>query len=84
MLKFLLKLWPAATPVVIYIIWRLLRRGKKGEAPLSRAESRLWIITLALSLVIAIICIVVTGVDGEQYKKPYERPDAKISAEKNE
>ena len=74
MLKLLLKLWPAALPILIYWLWRKFRRGKAAEDKLSPLESRLWIATLVLSLVIAIVCIVVMGAGGEGGEGTYVRP----------
>jgi predicted Co/Zn/Cd cation transporter (cation efflux family) len=72
MVKFLISLWPALVALIVFVVWRLLRRGKKAESQLSKAESRLWILTLILSLVIAVICIIVMGVSGENVRPAYD------------
>lgn len=72
MLKFLLSLWPAMIPLAVYLLWRMFRQGKGAEDTLSAAESRLWMGTLILSLVIAAVCIVAFGAStGESVRENF-------------
>lgn len=83
MIKILIKFWPIFIPIAIYIVWFLFfRKKKEASEKISELESRLWIMALSASLVIALVTIIILifsteGNKGSAYK-PAEYKDGHL------
>ena len=76
MALFLLRFWPALIPTLLYVVWLLVMRSrarKKGERePHFRDGPVYWLVII--SLAIAAVCFVATGISHDAQKGNYQPP----------
>lgn len=77
MTKFLIKFWPALTPIILLIIWWVFikkRTMQTDDDTLPQWESRLWLWTFLLSVLIAAGVLIFTAVTEDSSKGTYIPP----------
>jgi hypothetical protein len=78
----LFRFWPALLPLVIYFFWHRasVRRAKKENKPAPHFRDGPVYWTVLASLLIAVLCFVVMGVELEPQKGDYIPPVVKDGA----